>query len=95
MKVSTDVELGGRYRVLSDLRLGDTNHAMKYLERQVDEDILALNAFLRDMPADKDRSADIKILAEVREYRAAYPWTSGPTIAKGVADAFALVNTNR
>jgi hypothetical protein len=97
MKTSDYNSLGQRCRVLTELRAGKTNEAAETLETLMDGDILVFGSHLRDMPPDEHRSADIKLLTAVRDYRASHPWKSAgyPDIDKGVADVFALVSTNQ
>jgi hypothetical protein len=97
MKTSEYNNLSQRCRVLTELRAGQTNEAVATLETLMDGDILGFGSFVRDMPADGHRPADIKLLATVRQYRAAHPWKAAgyPDVDKGVADVFALVSTNR
>lgn len=97
MKTSEYNSLSQRCRVLVELRAGKTNEAAETLETLMDDDILGYGSFVRDMPTDEHRAADMKLLATVRDYRAAYPWKAAgyPDIDKGVADVFALISTNQ
>ncbi|HZR21507.1 MAG TPA: hypothetical protein VFE51_29770 [Verrucomicrobiae bacterium] len=97
METSKYNNLSQRCRVLTELRAGQTNEAVATLETLMDGDILVFGSFVRDMPANGHRPADIKLLATVRKYRAAHPWKAAgyPDIDQGVADVFALVSTNR
>lgn len=97
MKTDESNHLGQRCRVLIDLRAGRKNEAATTLETLMDGDILGFGAFLRDMPPDEHRAADMKLLTSVRDYRAAHPWHSAgyPDIDKGVAEVFSLVSTNQ
>jgi hypothetical protein len=96
MKTSEYNNLSQRCRVLTELRAGETNDAVKSLETLMDGDILGLGAFVREMPADESRADDIKLLVAVRDYRAAHPWKAGiPEVDKGMAEVFSLVSTNQ
>jgi hypothetical protein len=97
MKTSASVNLDARCRALSQLRAGNTNQAVETLEIEMNGDILTFGSFLRDMPADEHRAADMKLLAAVRDYRAVHPWKTAdyPDVDKAVAEVFALVSTNQ
>ena len=97
MTSDTFVALSDRYSVLHALRAGDTNEVVDLLETQMTGDILSFGGMRRDVPADKRRPADIRLLTRVQEYRAAHPWktTDYPDVDKGVADVFSLVSTNK
>jgi hypothetical protein len=90
--------LAERFKALSELRAGDTNQTTQTLETLLDGDILGFGALIREIPADKRRLEDVRLIAAVRDYRAAHPWkadTYSDTIDNGVADVFALVGTNQ
>jgi len=97
MKTSESNNLSERCRVLTQLRAGKTNEAAETLELLMDSDITGFGSFIRDTPPDEHRAADMKLLAAVRDYRAAHPWKAAgyPEIDKGVAEVFALVSTNQ
>lgn len=97
MKTSEYNNLSQKCRVLTQLRAGKTNDAVDILEVTMDGNIIGLGAFVRDLPPDEHRAAEMKLLATVRDYRAAHPWHSqeSPDVDKGVAEAFALVSTNQ
>jgi hypothetical protein len=96
MKTSEYNRLSERCRVLTQLRAGKTSEAAMTLEMLMDGDILGFGSFVREMPPDEHRAADMKLLATVRDYRVAHPWKAAdyPDIDKGVAEVFTLVSTN-
>jgi hypothetical protein len=91
------VALSDRCRVLSQLHAGHTNEAFETLESSLDGDILVFGLLIRDIPADKRKPEDVRLLKAVRDYRAAHPWKAEgyPGIDSGVVDTFALVSTNQ
>lgn len=97
MKTDQYNHLSQRCRVLIQLRASKTNEAAGTLETLMDGDILAFGSFVRDVPPDDHRAADMKLLTRVRDYRAANPWKAAgyPDIDTGVAEVFALVSTNQ
>jgi hypothetical protein len=97
MKMNAYNSLAERCRVLSGLRANDTNQTAQTLETLMDGDILDFGSFLREIPAEKRKPEDIRLLIAVRDYRAAHPWKAAghPDIDKSVAKVFALVSTNQ
>jgi hypothetical protein len=89
--------LSERCRALSQLRAGDTNHTAQTLETLMDGDILVFGSLIRDVPAEKRKPEDVRLLKAVRDYRAAHPWKAAgyPDVDSGVADMLALVSTNQ
>ena len=97
MTSTSFVDLSDRYTVLSTLRAGDTNKASDLLESQMTGDILVFGSMIRDVPTDKRKPSDTRLLTRVRDYRTAHPFvtTDYPDVDKGVSEVFSLLNTNQ
>lgn len=82
-----------RLTTLNALRTGDTNQAAELLESQLDVQIMALGAILQETPAAQRPAADLQLLNQLRDYRAAHPrQTSQTKIDQKVAGVLSLTN---
>jgi hypothetical protein len=78
------------FEVLRDLRAGDTTNAIETLENRLDGGIIGLSAVLPEQRDPKKRAAYVRLLRNVRDYRAAHPWKSAsPEVQEAVANALA------
>jgi hypothetical protein len=62
-----------RFTALKALRTGDTNGMAELLESQMDSQIMVFGAMIQDLPADQLQPWDLRLLTQLREYRAAHP----------------------
>src|SRR5271154_1748389 len=62
-----------RLTALNALRAGDTNGTVEILESQLDSQLLVLGAMLQNMPAGQLQPQTIRLLTQLRDYRAAHP----------------------
>lgn len=97
MKSQTFVDLSDECRTLNHLHTGDTNRAIEDLEVSMEGNIVAFGSLIRDIPADKRKPEDVRLLTAVRDDRAAHPWKAEgyPEVDSAVADVLALVSTNQ
>ena len=83
-----------RLTALNALRAGDTNGTAELLEAQLDGQITALGAVLQDMPAGQLQPRDLRLLTQLRDYRAAQPHkTSRPEIDQILAGVLSSTNS--
>ena len=66
-----------RLTALTALRAGDTNGTAELLEGQLDGQIMALAPILQAMPAGQLQPRNLRLLAQLRDYRAAHPHKAG------------------
>jgi len=85
--------VGDRFATLNALRAGDTNQVVELLESQLDGQIMALGAAMRESPAAQRPAAEVKLLARLQDYRAVHPrTTSRPEIDQKVAAILTATN---
>jgi hypothetical protein len=82
---------------LKTLRAGETTNAIKWLEFDLEIDLISLEPFIADPSDFKSDPSYIKALQEVRDYRAQFPYKTIPSAETNVAEVFSLldVQTNR
>ena len=89
------VGAGDRLAALHALRTGDTNQVAECLEVQLDSQIMALGAMLRNVPVASRPAEAVRLLARLRDYRAVHPRKTGrPEFDNGVAAVLSLAGPN-
>ena len=82
-----------RLSALTALRAGDTNATAELLESQLDGQITRLAPILQDVPAGQLQPQNLRLLTQLRDYRAAHPRkSSGPDIDPIIAAALSSTN---
>jgi hypothetical protein len=83
-----------RLTALTALRAGDTNGTAELLESQLDGQVMALGAMLQTMPDGQLQPRDLRLLAQLRDYRAAHPRKTGePEIDQIIANVLSSTNS--
>lgn len=82
---------------LRTLRAGDTTNAIKWLEHDVEIDLISLEPYITDPSEFKSDPSHIGALQKVRDYRAQFPYRTDSSVETSVAEVFAVLNvqTNR
>lgn len=92
----TDSSLGGigqNYALLQVLRTGDTNKVRDSLEMEMNGDIVQLADERRHVPVSKLKPSVIRVITQVRDYRAAHPYSMGdPKMDRFVGSILSLTN---
>jgi len=82
-----------RLAALHALRADDTNQVVELLESQMDAQIIALGATMREASTAERPAAEAQLLTRLRDYRAAYPRkTSRLEIDQMVAAVLSVTN---
>ena len=82
-----------RLTTLNTLKAGDTNQVMELLESQMDAQIMALGATMREASIAERPAGEAQLLTRLRDYRATYPRkTSRPEIDRNVATILSVTN---
>jgi hypothetical protein len=83
-----------RLTALNALHAGDTNGTVEILESQLDNQLLVLGAMLQNMPAGQMQPQTIRLLTQLRDYRAAHPRKTGrPEVDQIVAKILSPTNS--
>jgi len=91
---SAFANVNDRLTALTALRAGDTNATAELLEAQLDEQVAVLAPILQGMPAGQLQPQNLRLLKQLRNYRAAHPRkTSGPDIDQIIAAVLSSTNS--
>jgi hypothetical protein len=82
---------------LRTLRAGETTNTIKWLEHDLEIDLISLEPFIADPSDFKIDPSYIGALQEVRDYRIQFPYKTNPSVDTNMAEVFSLldVQTNR
>jgi hypothetical protein len=86
------VGIHDRYVVLQALQAGDTTNAIKHLETQMNGEVLVFAGMKAKVPIAQLEPSDVRLITQMRDYRAIHPHADDPEIDQTVASILSMTN---